>query len=122
MKKLLLGLMLVLLSTTLGYSWGKTGHRVVGQIAENHLTKKAQKNIQALLGNEALGIIGNYMDFIRADRSNDHMTPWHYCTIPDGMTYEEAGVPENGDVIQTINRLIEELKSKSSPMKLNLRT
>ncbi len=52
------------------------------------------------------------MDDIKSDNKFRHMNPWHYCTIPDDMTYEEAGVPEEGDAIQTIQRLIMELKSK----------
>ena len=52
------------------------------------------------------------MDFIRADDQYDHMSPWHYCTVPDRKTYEEAGTPEEGDAIVTIERLMSELKSK----------
>ena len=92
--------------------WGPTGHRVVGLIAENHLSKKALKNIKRILGNETLAEVSTYMDFIKSDSKYDHMSPWHYCTIPDGKTYEEAGTPEEGDVIVTIERLMDELKSK----------
>lgn len=101
-----------LLTFNFGYSWGQTGHRVVGKIAEQHLTKKARKNLQSVLGNETLAEVSNYMDFIKSDPTYRHMNPWHYCTIPDGLTYEEAGTPEEGDVIQTLNRIIKELKSK----------
>ncbi len=94
------------------YPWGKTGHRVVGQIAENNLSKKARNAINEVLGGESLAIVSNYMDFIRSDNQYDHMAPWHYCTIPDDKTYEQAGTPEEGDAIVTINRLIAELKSK----------
>ncbi len=93
-------------------AWGKTGHRIVGQIAENHLTKKAKKKIDALLGNESLAEVSNYMDFIRSNSKYDHMETWHYATIPDSLTYQEAGIPEGSDVITQINRIIEELESK----------
>lgn len=92
--------------------WGQTGHRVVGLVAEKHLSKKARKNIAKVLGAESLAMVANHMDFIKSDPAYKQMDPWHYCTIPDGKTYEEAGTPEEGDVIQTINRLIEELKTK----------
>lgn len=111
MKKLLLLLAAVCIAVN-GYTWGKIGHRVVGQIAYEHLTKKAKKNIQTVLIKEQLGMIGNYMDFIRSNPKYDHMAPWHYCTIPDGQTYADITVPEEGDVVQTINRLKTELKSK----------
>lgn len=93
-------------------AWGMTGHRVIGEIAEKHLTKKARKNLALILQNETLAECANYMDFIKSEHAYDHMSPWHYATIPDGQTYAEAGTPEEGDVIATLNRLIEELKSK----------
>ena len=40
------------------------------------------------------------------------MSPWHYCTIPDYMSYEEAGTPDEGDIIITLERVISELKLK----------
>ena len=112
MKKFLTLLLLTLVTYTAAFSWGKTGHRVVGQIAFEHLTPKAKKNIEDILGDEQLGLVGNYMDFIRAESTKNYMSPWHYCTIPDGKTYEEAGVPKEGDIIQTIQRLIKELGAK----------
>ncbi|GAB4237384.1 MAG: S1/P1 nuclease [Ekhidna sp.] len=93
-------------------AWGATGHRIVGLIAERHLTKKALREIRRVLGNETLAEVSNFMDFIKADATYRHMSPWHYATIPDDKSYSEAGTPEEGDVIQTIDRLRMELKSK----------
>ncbi len=112
MRRILFTLLLVQISISQSDGWGQTGHRVVGEIAERHLSRKASKAIKEILGNENLAEISNYMDFIKSDARYRHMNPWHYCTIPDDKTYAEAGVPEEGDVIQTINRLISELKSK----------
>ena len=92
--------------------WGQTGHRVVGYIAQKHLTKKALKNLRMVMGNETIAMASNWMDNIKSDRTYDHMGPWHYCTIPDGMTYAEAGTPDEGDIIKTIERLIHELETK----------
>lgn len=98
--------------TLIGNGWGQTGHRVVGLIAEKHLSKKASLNIQKVLKNETLAEVSNYMDFIKSDTTYNHMGPWHYCTIPNGKTYGEVGTPKEGDIIVTINRLISELKTK----------
>lgn len=95
------------------FSWGATGHRIVGLIAERHLTKKAKKNISIVLGTETLAEVSNYMDFIKSDATYRHMSPWHYATIPDGKTYAETGTPAEGDVIATINRLMQELELKT---------
>ncbi|MEN8250279.1 MAG: S1/P1 nuclease, partial [Bacteroidota bacterium] len=92
-------------------SWGLTGHRVIGQIAEEYLNKKARKEVKRILGTETLADVANWMDFIRSEPAYDHMKPWHYCTIPDGKTYQEAGTPEEGDVVVAINKFVGQLKS-----------
>ena len=101
-----------LLISQQSFGWGKTGHRAVGYIAEQYLTKKARKEIKKIMGSESLAIASIWMDFIRSDRAYDQMDPWHYATIPNGLHYSEAGTPKEGDVIFTIKRLIQELETK----------
>ena len=115
MKKYLSILILSLISLQ-GFGWGQTGHRVVGEIASRYLTRKAKKNIEAVLGNQSLAMCSNFMDEIKSDRQYDHLGPWHYCTIPDGKTYEQAGTPEEGDIIMAINRISSDLISKNFRM------
>lgn len=93
--------------------WGITGHRVIGSIAEYYLSKKAEKRIERILRDESVAMTGNFMDEIRSESNYKFLDPWHYCTIPDGMTYKEAGTPEEGDVIMSILKLTEELKTKN---------
>lgn len=93
------------------FGWGLTGHRVVGYIAQHHLTKKAQKNIAKLLGDTSLAQVANWMDDIRSDSTYDYTHDWHWVTVKDGETYEQCEKNPHGDVIQTIERLIAELKS-----------
>ncbi|HNP18012.1 MAG TPA: S1/P1 nuclease [Fulvivirga sp.] len=102
---------LFVLSSTQLFGWGLTGHRVVGQVAENHLSKKAKSKIQSILGDETLAIVSVWMDEERSNPKYDHTVDWHWVTIPDGMTYAETVKNPNGDVIATINRLIVELKA-----------
>lgn len=112
MKLRILLLAILVFYNNHAWSWGQTGHRVVGLIAERHLTKKAQKNLKLIMGNESLAMVSNYMDQIRSDTAYDFMYTWHWATIPGGQTYEQAGTPESGDVIVTIQRLVQELKTK----------
>jgi hypothetical protein len=111
MKRLLLiSLSLLLVHTSFG--WGKTGHRVVGLVAQQYLTKKASKKIDKILGTYSLEMSGNYMDFLRSDTNYRHMNPWHYVSIPDGKRYEDIIPNPKGDVIWAIETLVEELKTK----------
>jgi len=112
MKKFVLLLFASILALQ-SFGWGATGHRVVGLIAEQHLSKKAKRNIEKVLASETLAEVSNFMDFIKSDKAYRHMSPWHYATIPDGITYDSAGTPEEGDAIKTIERLIDELNSKN---------
>jgi len=112
MKKLFVLLFAFFLSLQ-SFGWGQTGHRIVGLIAERHLSKKALKKIEKVLNNETIAEVSTFMDFIKADATYRHMSPWHYATIPEGKNYAEAGTPEEGDVIAAIQRLTSELRSKN---------
>lgn len=103
--------MLFLLAARPTYSWGPTGHRAVGKVAEQHLNKKAQKELQRVLGQESLAMASTWMDEVRSDSTYDYMVDWHWVTIPDGQTYDQSLKNPHGDVIQTLERVIKELKS-----------
>ncbi len=112
MKKFLIVFVFLIGSQQL-QAWGPIGHRVIGLIAERHLTKKARKKIDLVLRKETLAEVSTFMDFIRADDRYEHMDPWHYMTIPDNQSYEQVGPPSEGDVYVTIKRLISELQTKN---------
>ncbi|GGF34323.1 S1/P1 nuclease [Echinicola rosea] len=112
MKKLFFALVLCTMINSLSFGWGKTGHRVVGQIAEWHLSKKAQRNIQAILGPTSLAMTANWMDEIRSDRAYDHAYTWHFLTVHEGKGYEPEIQEEDGDAYGVMLRLIDELKNK----------
>lgn len=90
--------------------WGVTGHRTVGHIAEQHLTKKAKKQIDRVLKRESLAIVTTWMDEVRSDDAYDHTHVWHYVTIPDGESYETCEKESKGDIIETIERVTADLK------------
>ena len=95
-------------------AWGPTGHRAAGWIAEKYLNKKARKQLQQILNGESLAMLSTWMDDVRSDSAYRHMTDWHWVTIPTGMTYEQSPKNPNGDIIQTLERIIQELKAKDS--------
>ncbi len=91
--------------------WGQIGHRTIGHIADGKLSKKARKQVKRVLGSETLAEVSTWMDEIRSDNAYRYANTWHYCTIPDGMTYETAPKQKGGDVIWAIEKIIKELKS-----------
>lgn len=109
----------ILLAATLLFSnidtpepprWGQTGHRTVGHIATQLLSDEAKVHLKEILHGNSLAEVSTWMDEIKSDNSFRYMSPWHYATIPEGKTYQEAGTPEEGDVIWAINKSIAELK------------
>ena len=91
--------------------WGQSGHRATGYIAESMLSDKAAAEVTRVLGGNSLAEVSTWMDEVRSDPDFRFMSPWHYCTIPPGKTYEEAGTPEEGDIIWAINKVVSELKA-----------
>ena len=82
--------------------WGQTGHRVVGEIANNHLTKKAKRNIEKLLKGEGLATISTFADEIKSDNSFRKYSSWHYVNFKVGETYEISEKNPKGDLVQGI--------------------
>ena len=93
------------------FGWGATGHRAIGLIAEQHLSKKAKAKLMLILGKEQIPFLCTWMDEIRSDSTYDYMTDWHFTTIENGETYDQAKKNPKGDIIMTLERVIAELKS-----------
>ncbi len=111
MKKLFITLTFIITSLY-AFSWGATGHRVTGYIAEKHLNKKAKKEIERILNGQSLSIASTWMDEIRSDTSYNYTSDWHWVTILDGQTYDQSEKNPKGDVIEAIQRIVTALKSK----------
>ncbi|GAA3930588.1 S1/P1 nuclease [Hymenobacter algoricola] len=70
-------------------AWGVQGHRVVGRIAENHLTDKARKQIAQLLGSERLPLVTTWADEARYSPDFSFTAPWHFINTPLGLPFAE---------------------------------
>ncbi|MEA2602620.1 MAG: nuclease [Acidobacteriota bacterium] len=85
-------------------AWGPTGHRVVGRIAEHHLTPEAQRGVVALLGPDSLARVSTWADDIRSDPNWKKSTPWHFLSIDDNETLETTARAPEGDVLEAMQR------------------
>lgn len=103
-----------LFACTTASAWGPTGHRVIGKIAEEHLTPKAKKAIEGIMGSESLAMASTYMDEVRSDPRFDHTHDWHWVTIPDGTNYSATEKNPNGDLIEAIHRMEQNLQDRST--------
>ena len=110
-KVLLIFLSLTIYSPSV-FSWGKTGHRIVGEIAQRNLNKQALKGIKDLAGNDDLSRLSTWPDEIRSDPKMNYTSPWHYVSIPDGKTYFDQKRNKDGDVIEALYRFEDTLRDK----------
>src|ERR1700722_8534413 len=88
-KKQLSLFFVVLTASFFLISWGVTGHRTIGRIAERHLSPNAKAAIQALLGTETLADVSTWADEVRGQAGYEQPGPWHYLNLPLGLTYPE---------------------------------
>lgn len=94
--------------------WGRTGHRVVGAIADQHLSGRAKRQIAKLLHRESLPFVCTVPDEIKSDERYDHFSTWHYVNMPFDQTYQESKKSEKGDLVTGIDSCIKIIKDKNS--------
>jgi hypothetical protein len=101
-----------------GMAWGVEGHRIVGQIAESYLTKKAKRAVFNILGTESLAMSSNWADFVKSDPTYNYMYNWHFINFASGLTEDaiDAYLQKDTatDAYTKINFLTAELKKKQT--------
>ena len=95
-------------------AWGPTGHDVVAAIAEQHLSKKAKKEISKLLDGKSIVYYSSWMDNIQNspywENGYDKTKTWHYANVDKGHTYETMEKNKDGDVVNGLEMLTKEMK------------
>ena len=96
------------------YAWGPTGHRVVAEIAQRHLTPIAQARVSGFLSGRSLADVANWPDELRSDARFDKYKPLHFATVPDGVaSYRDAMKAPCGDIVVAIDALTAFLRTGS---------
>jgi hypothetical protein len=95
-------------------AWGPTGHRVVAEIAQRHLTRVAREHVTRILSGYSLAEVANWPDELRSDPRFDKYKRLHFATVPDGVkSYRDAKKDPCGDVVAAIDALSAFLRSGS---------
>jgi hypothetical protein len=100
MKKVLYLISAIGLTFTL-LSWGFTGHRSIGRIAENNLSPKAKKTVQELLGDQSLADVSTWADEVRSQPEYRATASWHFLNVPLGLNHADFQKQVEG--MQTAN-------------------
>lgn len=103
-------------------AWGVLGHRIVGEIADSYLTKKAKRNIAQILGNESVAMSSTWSDFIKSDAAYGYMYNWHFINLKEGLSEQDIrnylATDTTTDVYTKIIFCTEQLKNKSTDKRL----
>ena len=102
------------------YAWGKNGHRIVGKIAENHMTETTIRAIETLLDGDRISEVGTWADEMRSNPSEfwqKESPRWHYVNlnkISDFHPEHYSRSNKISDAYEAIRHGIDVLKDSSS--------
>ncbi|KQK25678.1 S1/P1 nuclease [Chryseobacterium aquaticum] len=122
-------LLLMMSSSVYSFAWGLTGHRVIAEIAENHLSGKARREIKKMMGQERLAYWANWPDFIKSDTTGvwKQTSAWHYVNIDpqtDLAAFEKNLKAQSGaslySQIKTLSAQIKDEKTSEKDRKIAL--
>ncbi len=84
-----LAFIMLVLSVPDSAAWGPQGHRVIGFIADSHLSPEVKKIIAEKFNINSLADVATWADRTRKKRKEEG--PWHYTNIAEGQwTYNIA--------------------------------
>ena len=113
-------LIVALLSFNFGYSWGTTGHRVIAEIAENHLSEKSKRKVKKIIGDQKLAYWATWPDNIKSDTTGvwKPTERWHYVNVNSQgniKQFTDSLKAEKGTNIYTqIKVLSDQIKDKKT--------
>jgi hypothetical protein len=104
MKLAVLSTCFALLTATEAFAWGASGHSIVGEIAQRHLTPRSGDNLRMILGGDvSLASLGSWADDYKFTAPGLKTKPWHFVDVdvkkdtysqstdcPDGSCLPEA--------------------------------
>ncbi len=104
--------------TALG--WGAKGHRVIGVLAEEHLTAAARAAVNEILDGEDLATVSTWADDMRSSPDNrefwsDYSAVWHYVNVAPGVSYADSEKNPRGDAYVAVATFIAILRDEAVP-------
>ncbi|MDR0779813.1 MAG: S1/P1 nuclease [Pseudomonadales bacterium] len=111
MRRLIAVLLLCLsaLPASSALAWGQRGHRIIGHLAERHLSAASQAAVRTLLDGDDLATASTWADTMRNATDNPefwnrYASTWHYVNLPKGVNHYAAAPHDNdtGDALQAL--------------------
>ena len=87
MKRIAVLVLLLVARSVPAWAWGPQGHRLVAEVASDHLTPEARAAVQRLLGDESLADVASWADHYLDGVYQTFR--WHFVNIPpDAVAYD----------------------------------
>jgi hypothetical protein len=95
------------------WGWGSEGHRIIADIAWDHLNDATLERLRQFLGDNDLASISTWADDNRSVRPETG--PWHYVDIPPGSQYEAKYCPDDNCIVARITQFAKILGDANEP-------
>ncbi|RZK16482.1 MAG: hypothetical protein EOO56_19840 [Hymenobacter sp.] len=116
MRKIFFALALLAAMPLHSWAWGAEGHRAIGSIAEQYLSRKARREVEALLGTQTLAMVSTLPDEMRYLPAYKNTGPWHYVNTPLGLGHDQyLAVMKAQPETNAYNVLLAKLKELRNP-------
>ncbi len=112
MKRLVILALTLFLTPAALLAWGEKGHNATARIAQQHLTRKAEREITRLLDGHNMAYWSTWADGLRGDSRYDFVTTWHYANADEGHTYASAPKAPTGDVYTAVEECVAQLEKR----------
>ena len=119
MKRTIIALLFAITFSYNLFAWGTTGHRVIAEIAELNLSKKAKKQVNKILEDYPMAYWANWADNIKSDETDKwkHTHKWHFVNFSADLSkeqfLEEAKNIKQENAYSEIPKLKETIKNKT---------
>ncbi|MDR1877625.1 MAG: S1/P1 nuclease [Flavobacteriaceae bacterium] len=104
------------------YAWSTVGHRIIAEIAERNLNRKAKKELKILLEGRSLAYWSTWADQIKSDTTGTWKDTfkWHYINFPSGLSFEEFSQQLENYATENIYSAIKENQKKLKDTSLSI--
>ena len=99
------------------FSWGKTGHRIVAELATHHLTKTTQMKVADILGFESMNEAGLWPDRIKSDsKLRSKYSHLHYISFVKNKKLTDQKLQKQEHIISALKSFEETLANKKATL------
>ena len=116
----ILSCLLMLSISSISYGFGPNGHRVIGEIANTHLSDQTRRMLSEIMDGEPLAFAATWPDDQRSAPDQNFWgyngtANWHFINVPPHESYAESGKNPKGDAYVALKTFVAILEAERIP-------